>query len=90
MQVKRDDMKGMAGLSHSLGLPQEDLPKGEPYSWLESAKGKGQNTSSQRELGWKISQEPGRGFRPRNPSLSNSPLSPPARKPWKGYGLNAH
>lgn len=38
MQVKRDDMKGMAGLSHSLGLPQEDLPKGEPYSWLESAR----------------------------------------------------
>lgn len=38
----------------------------------------GQTTASQRELGGNISQEPGRGFRPRNLLLSNSHLSPQA------------
>lgn len=54
----------------------EDLLKGEFCSLLGLVRVWDRTPLHRRELGWNIFQKLGRGFRPRNPSLSNSHLSP--------------
>lgn len=74
--MKCDYIKGMPGQNPSLRSSWEDLLKGEFYSLLGSVRAWDRTPLYRRGLGWNIFQKLGRGFRPRNPSLSNSHLSP--------------